>query len=207
MTARMTSLARDARGVAAVEFAILAPIVAVLATLGYAGLALHAGAVALETGAAAAARFSVLGDSASTAAGDATRMAAIRRIVTEHVCPAGGGFCYWSVARQVEGADGVVSPLGLEMRAYVDPRNLGRPEPFTDKPPYNGRHDPGEIYVDVNGNGRWDADMGVAGPGGSGDYVLFTLSIAQEVRHPLLTPVMGARLIHQAQVLVRNEPF
>jgi Flp pilus assembly pilin Flp len=196
-------LARDRSGSAAVEFALLAPAAMILATLGYAFLALHAGAVSLETGAAAAARVAMVGDRP----GGETRVAAIRRVVTAHVCPVGGGFCYWSADRQVEGVDGLLAPLGVEARAYVDPRNIGRPEPFTDQPPYNGVRDPWEEYVDLNGNGQWDSDMGAAGPGGSGDYVVFTLSFAQEVRHPLLAPLTGPLITHSARVVVRNEPF
>jgi hypothetical protein len=173
MTARgLSGLAADRSGLAAVEFAILAPFVVALATVGFAGVMLHAGAVSLEMGA-----------------------------------PAGGGFCYWSADWLAEGDDGVMSPLRIEMRAYVDPRNIGRPEPFIDTPPYNGVYNAGEVFTDVNGNGVWDADMGRAEPGGSGDHVVFRLTMAQAVRHPLLTPIFGARLLHQAQIVVRNEPF
>jgi hypothetical protein len=42
--------------------AIIAPAIVVLATVGYAGATLHAGAIALETGAAAAARWAILGE-------------------------------------------------------------------------------------------------------------------------------------------------
>lgn len=204
MTARrLKRLAADRSGLAAVEFAILAPIAIGLATVGFAGVMLHAGAVSLEMGAAAAARASIIG---AIPAGT-TRPAEIRRIVTAHVCPPGGGFCYWDSGWLAESDDGVVAPLRIEMRAYVDPRNIGRPEPFVDKKPYNGVYDLGETFTDVNGNGVWDTDMGRAEPGGSGDHVVFRLTMAQAVRHPLLTPIMGARLLHQAQIVVRNEPF
>ncbi len=204
MTRRpLSSLAADRSGLAAVEFAILAPFVVALATVGFAGVSLHAGAVSLEMGAAAAARLSIIGDIPAGVG----RAAEIRRVVTEHVCPPGGGFCYWSSDWQAESDDGVLSPLRIEMRAYVDPRNIGRPEPFTDKSPFNAVYDAGELFTDVNGNGVWDADMGRAAPGGSGDHVVFRLTMAQAVRHPLLIPVFGERLLHQAQIVVRNEPF
>ena len=197
------TLVADRSGLASIEFAILAPIVVVMTTVGFALSILQAGAASLEMGAAAAARMSIIGDVPK----DSTRSAEIRRIVTDHVCPPGGGFCYWSTGWLAESDDGAISPLRIEMRAYVDPRNIGRPEPFTDKPPYNGVYDPGEEFVDVNGNGKWDADMGRAEPGGSGDHVVFRLTMAQDVRHPLLTPVLGARMLPQAQIVVRNEPF
>ena len=59
----------------------------------------------------------------------------------------------------------------------------------------------------VNGNGRWDAATWSVDVGGSGDHVVYTLSMAQRVLHPLLRPVMGERVVHEARVVVRNEPF
>jgi Flp pilus assembly pilin Flp len=200
---RRLSLARDRSGTAAVEFALLAPAIATLATVGYAGVVLHAGALSLETGVAAAARWAIVGE---TPAGS-TRQAEIRRIVTEHVCPPDGGFCYWTTDWIATGDDGVTSPLRILMKAYVDPRNIGRPEPFTDKAPFDGKWSAGEAFVDVNGNGSWDPDMGAATPGGSGDHVIYRVAFAQRVSHPLLTPLMGAQTLREAQVVVRNEPF
>lgn len=204
MTRRtLPSLVSDQSGLASIEFAILAPIVVVMTTLGFALAMLQAGAASLEMGAAAAARMSIIGEVPP----GSTRSAEIRRIVTEHVCPPDGAFCYWSTGWLAESDDGSISPLRIEMRAYVDPRNVGRPEPFTDAAPFNGVYDEGEDFADVNGNGKWDADMGRAEPGGSGDHVVFRLTMAQDVGHPLLTPMLGARLLRQAQIVVRNEPF
>ncbi len=197
-----TALRRARAGAASVEFAIIAPAIVVLATVGYAGATLHAGAIALETGAAAAARWAILGE---TPAGS-TRPAEIRRIVTDHVCPPAGGFCYWSSDWTTLDEEGIASPLRVEMSAHVDPRNLGRPEPFADANG-NGRFDAGETFQDVNGNGRWDADMGRSDPGGSGDLVVYRLAFAQRVTHPLLAPALGSLHVHRAQVVVRNEPF
>jgi hypothetical protein len=209
MTAPGRCLA-DRGGMASVEFAILAPIALLLVTLGYAGVSLHAGAVSLEMGAAAAARWAVLGE-APADPGDCrvtpdTRPAMIRCAVERHVCPPGGGFCYWDAGWRVTGDDGVISPLRVEMRSFADARNVGRSEPYTDRNG-NGVYDSGDLYVDVNENGRWDAQTWTATLGGSGEHVVFTLTMAQRVAHPLLVPVLGERLIHEARVVVRNEPW
>ena len=198
----------DRTGLAAIEFAILAPVTLLLTTLGYAGVALHAGAVSLEMGATAAARWAVLGamppDAADCRLPPDTRTAMTCCTVEQHACPPAGGFCYWDSDWQATGDDGVTGPLRIEIRSFADARNAGRSEPFTDAND-NGAFDAGEQYVDVNANGAWDADMWQATLGGSGDHVVFTLSMAQRVVHPLLVPVLGARLIHEARVVVRNE--
>jgi Flp pilus assembly pilin Flp len=211
---RTGTLLRDARGASAVEFAVLAPVVALLATVGYAGVVLHGGAVSLETGVAAAARAAILRDDVSPPAEDpgpcATerlRVDMIRCVVRQHICPPGGGFCYadpgWG---DLDPVRGLRWETRVEIRAYGDPRNVGRPEPFTDADK-NGFFDAGETWVDVNQNGVWDRDSGRTGAGGSGDHVVYRVSFAQRVAHPLLTAALGERLIHTAQVVVRNEPY
>jgi Flp pilus assembly pilin Flp len=204
------ALARDRDGAAAVEFAIVAPLTLLMATVGYAGVTLHAGALSLETGVAAAARRAVIGERG----GGTTRMAEIRSVVTEHVCPPGGGFCYWTSDWMGASDDGEISPLRILSSAYVDPRNIGRPEPFADLPPYDGRWNEPEVYDDVNENGVWDHDMGAAlagsatrAAGGSGDHVVYRVTFAQSVAHPLLKPVLGDFVLREARIVVRNEPF
>lgn len=201
---------RDVGGSAAVEFAIIAPFLMVFGTLGYAGVVLHAGAVSLETGAAAAARWAILGvdpvDPGTCRASVTTRTDMIRCIVERHVCPTSSTFCYWDTSWLAEGDDGVIAPLRLEMRTFADARNVGRAEPFTDTN-NNGQRDNGESYVDVNGNGIWDTNTWAVSEGGSGEHVVYTLTMAQKVLHPLLMPVMGTRLLHEARLVVRNEPF
>lgn len=200
---RLGPAVRRRDGSAAVEFAIAAPTIVVAAATATGALFLHAGGVSLETGVAAAARGVVTG---ARPDGE-DRAAAVRRIVTNHVCPSGGGFCFWDPSWISESDDGVVSPLRVTTRAYVDPRNIGRPEPFTDAAPENGVYDAGEAFLDVNENGVWDADMGRAEPGGGGDYVVFSVAMAQAVDNPLLRAVVGAQLIREARLVVRNEPF
>jgi hypothetical protein len=195
------ALLRDRSGASAVEFAILAPLALLIVTSVFEGFALHAAGVALEAGAAAAARRGAL----STEPGP-NRQAAIRTILMRHVCPPEGGVCHLAPTPLPPGDDGVASALQLTFRAHVDPRNIGRPEPFADLND-NGVWDADEPFTDLNGNGRWDADMGVAGLGGSGDFVSFTVRMAQPVRHPALRAAFGPTLVHETRFTVRNEPY
>jgi hypothetical protein len=202
MTARR-GLLGNASGVSTVEFAVIAPLMALMATLGVSALHLHGGLVTLEMAVARATRAAAVG----AAIGGETRLQAVRRIVTEHVCPEGGGFCYWDPEWLGRSDDDVVGPVAVTALAYGDPRNIGRPEPFTDLPPFNGVFDPGETYVDVNGDGRWNADMGASGLGGSGEYVVYEVRMAQKVTHPILAPLLGAQMVRRAQMVIQNEPF
>ncbi len=199
----------DRRGVSAVEFALVGPTVLLLiATTIEAGF-LWSGSTALEAGARAAARYGLTG----AAVDGQSRTETIRRIVTAHVCPSavgdGATTCYWaSDGPRFEHEDGAETPLYLSLRAYSDPRNIGRPEPFSDVAPANGERDPGEDFVDVNGNEVWDADTGVVGPGGPADVVVYELAIHQAVVNPLIRAAVGGdTLRHETRFVIRNEPF
>lgn len=115
------------------------------------------------------------------------------------------------VERITENALGLVdaSDIDISTMVYGDFSQIGQPEPFVDSDPANGTYDTGEEYVDVNGNGQWDADMGVAGAGGPGSVVVYTASLDW----PLVTPLMGAligtdgKIGLSASIAVRNEPY
>jgi len=63
--------------------------------------------------------------------------------------------------------------------------------------------------VDSNGNGEWDADMGLAGLGGPNDIVVYTLRYDWPLMTELLRPLLGAdgEFPLKASIAVRNEPF
>lgn len=102
-----------------------------------------------------------------------------------------------------------VTAADVSLTVYSSFEDIGQPEPFTDNNPANGVYDPGEPYQDVNGNGQWDADMGVAGVGGPGDVVLYTLTYDWPLLTPLLTPFIGngGKIPLEASLAVRNEPY
>ena len=64
---------------------------------------------------------------------------------------------------------------------------IGAPEPFIDGPPFNGVYDVGETYTDINGNGQWDPDQGLASAGQSGEVVLYRVTYDA----PSLTGFLG----------------
>ncbi len=197
-----TTWASDCRGVAAIEFAIAAPIVILLLITLFEMGFLLTGGIFLEAGARSAGRYGITGASSP----GKTRDEVIREIIVGRVCPSAlpastSSLCFWT-------SSGGGEPLQILVRAYADPRNVGQPEPFSDLPPENGIYDAGEVFTDVNGNQQWDADMGVASAGGAGDVVVYEVTMLQAIHSPLLRAAVGSSAFsHRANLVVRNEPF
>lgn len=103
---------------------------------------------------------------------------------------------------------GLLDPdsIRLDTLIYDDFDDIGKPEPFVDANG-SGFHEPGESFTDVNGNGRWDSDMGKAGLGGRNAVVVYRLTYAWGIVTPMLRAVMGESVLNQSSVAVRNEPF
>ncbi len=110
-----------------------------------------------------------------------------------------------------ENTIGLVDASNAEVTYKIYPSfgDVGEPEPYTDSNPANGTYDVGEAFVDVNGNGQWDSDMGLAGLGGPGDVVLYTVTADWTLLTPLIAPLMGDNGLMElsASVVVRNEPY
>jgi hypothetical protein len=62
-------------------------------------------------------------------------------------------------------------------------------------------------FVDVNGNGQWDDDMGKAGLGNPGDVVVYTVTYPWPIMTPLMKPIIGNSITLTARSVVRNEPY
>lgn len=99
------------------------------------------------------------------------------------------------------------SRLTFNTKVYSDFNRIGDPEPCISpvNPPCNGA--PGVNYVDVNGNGSWDSDMGAAGLGQAGDVVVYTVSYPWQVMTPIVRTIIGSTLNITVRSVVRNEPF
>ncbi|MFQ5467553.1 MAG: TadE/TadG family type IV pilus assembly protein [Kiloniellaceae bacterium] len=102
-----------------------------------------------------------------------------------------------------------ISQVTVTYTIYPGFDSIGKPEPFNDASPFNGVYDLGETYTDVNGNGMWDNDMGVAGLGGPGDVVLYRVNYQWKLLTPIVGSFFGAdgKVPIDISVAVRNEPF
>ena len=65
----------------------------------------------------------------------------------------------------------------------------------------------GEPWIEVNGNGVYDADFGVAGMGAQGDIVLYTVTYSWNFLSGQLIPILDGLIPMRASIVIRNEPF
>jgi Flp pilus assembly pilin Flp len=180
----MRRFRRDARGAAAVQFAVLAPALLLLVIGSFEVAITLFVSGTMESAVLAASRYGVTGFTED----GVSREQRIREIILERTL----GFVDMDAA--------VINTL-----VYSSFDQIGQPEPFTDANS-NGAHDAGESFTDVNGNGQWDDDMGSAGLGGPGDIVLYDIEYETGAITNLFEPIFG-RVVHRAAVAVRNEPF
>lgn len=194
MIALLRRLQRDRRGVAAVEFAVLAPAM----------FALIMGAIEL-------AHIAVLRNTLEGAIGEAARTASVRLDQSEDdreaamVALIQGRMAEYPLARgrQLTVATKVYRAFGSAMQ-----------EPFEDTN-HNGRYDapaggnPGEPFDDRNLNGVRDVAVQEEGKfGGVGDVVGYTATFPARLYFPMLESAFGALggVDVTASTMVRNEP-
>lgn len=184
---RVKSIAGDQDGVAAVEFAIVLPVLGLMLTaifdLGYAlymqsivngGVQIAARAATLETGAA--------------------ELADINSLLEEKIK-------YINAEADVK----------FEQKSYFDFNDVAQAEVFTDTVidgVKNGVYDFGECFEDVNGNAVWDADIGADGIGGPRDIVQYTVTVTYDSFFPLWKFIGGSQKKEaSATTVLQNQPF
>ncbi|MBD3730517.1 MAG: pilus assembly protein [Sphingomonadales bacterium] len=91
--------------------------------------------------------------------------------------------------------------------SYYDFSDIARAEAWNDADG-NGNCNDGETYTDENGNGQWDADIGVSGNGGANDVVVYTVTATYEpvFRMPFLPDSWAQRSLTSSTVR-KNQPF
>lgn len=178
---------RCRKGVSALEFALVAPVL-LLAITGIIDLMLVMFVMALmEGGLRDAAR---LGRTGYQPAGTTREQAILDKIEAATV-------------GLVDIDKATVTTL-----EYDDFGSIGEPEDYTDVNG-NSEYDSGEPWVDTNGNGTWDEDQGLAGMGSSSSVILYTVSYTWTLLTPLLPALLpnGYDFPIEVSVAVRNEPW
>lgn len=177
-----TPMRPDERGIAAVEFALVAPVF-VLAMLGFFDLCYQSYVRSALVGATqSVARATTLENGATTAA---TNDQNVRELVQKVAPQAVLTFSRRSVSR-FRDAEG---------------------EPFTDAND-DGVRQAGECYDDVNGNAQWDSDVSQSGSGGADDIVIYRV----RATFPRLMPLAGFlgwpnAEVDSTQTIMKNQPW
>ncbi|MDE8651296.1 TadE/TadG family type IV pilus assembly protein [Novosphingobium album (ex Liu et al. 2023)] len=177
----LAALARDTRGVAAVEFALVAPVFLVL-MLGAFNVGQMVYGRSLLSGAVEKAARSAALETADTTAADEMVSETVRRILP--------------------GAE-----LTSVRKSYFDFSDIDRPEKWNDADG-DGDCNNGEKFTDENRNGEWDRDVGREGNGGANDVVLYTVSVEYTPAFVMpFAPDSWKRAKIKATAVRKNQPF
>lgn len=179
---------RDRSGAAAMEFGLVAPVMA-LFMMGIGDLLYGTYAQSILIGAV------------QKAGRDATLQQNTTSTATTNIDSA-----VMTMVRSVAPAATYVSTR----ENYTTFSLVDKPEPFVDSTTTGtvGVRDPGECFTDMNGNGTWDADGGRIGVGGASDVAQYSISVT----YPRVFPVAkllgwGANATITAQTLLKNQPY
>jgi hypothetical protein len=173
-------LGADNRGIAMVEFAILAPVL-IMTIMGLMDIAYGAYVqAALEGAIQKAGRDSGI-EAADTATLDEKLKARVRVIVPNAL---------FTITRKSYSSFGNVSP-----ERFDDANN-------------NNKYDAGECFYDVNGNRTWDADPGATGQGGASDVTLYQVTISYNRLFPIAKMLGWSQTeTTTAKTLLKNQPY
>lgn len=181
-------LKQDRKGVAIIEFAVVAPVLFLL-LIGFIELGLILFTTAVLEGATTVG--SRIGKTGFTSGG-VSRETYIR----DRINFLSGGFLNPAL-------------LNIDILSYNNFNNIGQPEPCISPPTAPCPGTPGVNFVDINGNGVFDLDQGAATAGGAGSVVLYRVTYPWALFTPLMSNLLGTGGIYNitAVAAVRNEQF
>lgn len=184
MIGLVRAIRRDPRGVTAVEFALIAPVLMIV-LMGLFDLSYNMYTTEMLQGAIQKAARD------STIEGAASGLSKLDGIVTKAVQAVAPG-----------------ATLVFNRRAYANFTDVARPEDYTDVDA-NGHCDNGEPFEDSNGNGTWDLDPGKTGFGGARDAVLYTVTVTYPRAFPVAGFIPGQTNDYSltATTVLRNQPY
>lgn len=98
--------------------------------------------------------------------------------------------------------------VGIDRRAYSNFNNVRQPENYRDTNG-NSRYDVGECFEDENGNGVWDDDMGRTGSGGGArDVVQYSVTVRYKRLFPAALTWGGTNDDSMTvRTVMRNQPW
>lgn len=92
--------------------------------------------------------------------------------------------------------------------SYYNFTNVGKPEPITTDTAPLGVYNTGDCFLDLNGNGVWNADSGTGGTGSSDDIVYYTATATYTALIPIQA-LFGKPSTEtvSATALFKNQPY
>ncbi|MBO9519455.1 MAG: pilus assembly protein [Porphyrobacter sp.] len=180
-------LAADETGVAAIEFAFVAPVfLMMLMAVFDVGFLFYAQSVLQGA----------VDEGARSASLENTQWTTIKERVSRQV----------KAVIPVGNASTDIS-FDFDPSYYANYKDVNLPEDFTDKDG-DGEWDPNECYVDRNGNGSYDLDVGLGGRGGAQDVVWLHAQVTYKRIFPLWA-MLGQSQDYtiSASTFLRNQPF
>lgn len=91
-------------------------------------------------------------------------------------------------------------------KSYSDFSGVGKPEKYKDANS-NAKYDTGECFEDINGNGKWDADLGKTGLGGADDIVYYQVEATYKRLVGIKLLGRPAQVTAKAMTVLRNQPY
>lgn len=180
---RLAPLRADTRGAAAMEFALIAPVL-LIGMMGVFDLGHNMYTASVLHGAIQKAARD------STIEGAAAQGTVLDQRVTD-------------MTHQI--APGAT--LNFERKSYSTFSDVSQPEAFTDVNS-NGACDAGEPFEDANGSGSWDADMGQTGFGGARDAVLYVVTVTYKRPFPVSKLIGQSDMFTTVvRTVLRNQPY
>lgn len=185
-TAKHRSVFRCDSGITSIEFAIVSPVMFLL-MMGIIEFSLITfTTTVMESAANTTARF---GKTGYVAAGSSRQQQIIANINDRTA--------------------GLLDPnrIVISTTVYSSVDRVGDPETCINpvSPPCPGTA--GVNYVDINGNGQWDADMGVAGLGSANDIVVYKVTYPWPIATPMISAIIGSPYNISVRTIVKNEPY
>ncbi len=178
------SFIRDSQGIAALEFALIAPVFILMLTgIIEFSLVMFASSV-IEGATAYSARY---GKTGYTASGSTRQQQIISAVSTRSA--------------------GLLDPTKITVTTTVYPsfNSISQEEPYIDSN-HNGTYNVGESYTDINHNSQWDS-TGVAGLGNANDVVVYTVNYPWTVYTPIIANFLGGTMWLSSRTVVKNEPY
>lgn len=106
--------------------------------------------------------------------------------------------------------DGLIDPetIAMETRTYSEFSDVNQNEPFVDANG-NGVRDDGENYTDLNANGEYDGVLSIGDFGEGGQITVYEITVPWRVMTPILGQLVGedGTINLSSHIIVRNEPY